>query len=111
MPKFLGSNDEQTTCDCCGKSDLKKTVIIELDSGEIVRYGADCAAKLIFGNKKGHSRKVVEMQARCIEIAKNMASEKCYTAWQVYAVVFNLTGYTGNVKGDTITYPFGEVQI
>lgn len=42
--KLLGTSDEVTTCECCGKSNLKLTVAIEI-SGEVVHYGRDCAAK------------------------------------------------------------------
>jgi hypothetical protein len=45
MTKALGIDDSVTTCDCCGKSNLKSTVIIELDSGEIVHYGSVCAQR------------------------------------------------------------------
>lgn len=45
MTRALGTDDSVTTCDCCGKSNLKSTVIIELDSGEIVHYGSVCAGR------------------------------------------------------------------
>lgn len=55
MARILGINDEVTTCDCCGKVNLKRTVAIELEDGEIVRYGVDCASRVfkarVFGNK------------------------------------------------------------
>ena len=43
--KTLGTDDSITTCDCCGKSNLKFTVTIELDDGEIVHYGQVCARR------------------------------------------------------------------
>lgn len=43
--KVLGCNDEVTVCGCCGKSNLKKTVILESEATGIVRYGVDCAAR------------------------------------------------------------------
>jgi len=45
--RFLGTTDEHTTCDCCGKSRLKHTVAIELSCGDVVYYGATCAARSI----------------------------------------------------------------
>lgn len=45
MSKALGITDAVTTCDCCGKSNLKCTVEIELDGGEIVHYGRICASR------------------------------------------------------------------
>lgn len=44
--KIIGITDETTVCECCGKSNLKKVVVMEnIDTGEIVRYGVDCAAR------------------------------------------------------------------
>ena len=45
MSKALGTTDEVTTCDCCGKSGLKLTVAVQLDCGEVVHYGTTCAAR------------------------------------------------------------------
>jgi hypothetical protein len=44
--KLLGKNDEVTTCECCGKVNLKLTVIMT-DGENEVRYGRDCAARLL----------------------------------------------------------------
>ena len=45
MAQALGTDDSITTCDCCGKSGLKLTVLIQLDDGEIVNYGTTCASR------------------------------------------------------------------
>lgn len=45
MAKALGTDDSITNCDCCGKSGLKFTVIIELDNGDIANYGQVCARR------------------------------------------------------------------
>ena len=45
---YLGTTDEHTTCDCCGKSDLKSTVgIRDLETGEDVFFGSTCAARAL----------------------------------------------------------------
>lgn len=44
--RILGKNDEVTTCECCGKTNLKLTVILTNGDGE-VRYGRDCAARVL----------------------------------------------------------------
>lgn len=44
--KVLGKNDEVTTCECCGKANLKLTVVLT-DGEREVRYGRDCAARAI----------------------------------------------------------------
>lgn len=47
--KVVGISDE-TTCECCGKQDLKRTVVLaRLDSDgnemEFVKFGRDCASR------------------------------------------------------------------
>lgn len=42
--KFLGNTDDVTTCDCCGRANLKSTVALSIDDGEPVFYGVTCAA-------------------------------------------------------------------
>lgn len=47
--KAIGTTEEITTCDCCGRSDLQLTVIMsEQENGEELHrfhYGRTCAAK------------------------------------------------------------------
>ena len=43
MIRILGIDDSVNTCDCCGKTNLKHTVIV--DDGEIRHYGSVCATK------------------------------------------------------------------
>lgn len=47
MTKFaiLGIEDSVTVCDCCGKKNLKCTVAMETEGGDVVHYGRDCASK------------------------------------------------------------------
>jgi hypothetical protein len=61
MVKVLGVTDEVTTCELCGKSKLKCTVVIDLgDGSEPVHYGRDCAGMVKYGKKSsGNTAKVV----------------------------------------------------
>lgn len=43
--KILGFTEEITTCDCCGKEDLKGTYAIDWE-GTIAYYGSVCAFKV-----------------------------------------------------------------
>ena len=40
-------NDEQTTCDACGRIELRGTVILADESGEFGRYGTTCAGRIL----------------------------------------------------------------
>jgi hypothetical protein len=39
------TDDSITTCDCCGRTNLKATVLMESDLGELVHFGRTCAAR------------------------------------------------------------------
>lgn len=45
MARALGTDDAVNACECCGKQNLKFTVVMELDNGEIAHYGQVCAAR------------------------------------------------------------------
>lgn len=45
MARAIGITDAVTSCDCCGKSGLRRTVAMELDGGELVHYGTTCASR------------------------------------------------------------------
>lgn len=42
--EVAGTTDENTICDCCGKSNLKMTVVLRDDEGEFRFFGRSCAA-------------------------------------------------------------------
>jgi hypothetical protein len=44
--EIKGITDAVTVCDCCGKTNLKRTVIIDND-GQILHYGTSCAASYL----------------------------------------------------------------
>ncbi len=44
MLKILGIDDSVNTCECCGKSNLKSTVVVEIN-GQLFHYGSVCATK------------------------------------------------------------------
>lgn len=47
--QVLGTTDEVTTCDCCGREDLKGTIVLkymtEEDAGKVVYFGSTCGAR------------------------------------------------------------------
>jgi hypothetical protein len=38
-------DDSVTTCDCCGRVNLKATVLLQSDLGDLVHFGRTCAAR------------------------------------------------------------------
>lgn len=44
MIRIIGIDDSVNSCDCCGKTNLKSTVVVEIDS-VIFNYGSVCATR------------------------------------------------------------------
>ena len=38
-------DDSVNTCECCGRTDLKATVLMQSELGELVHFGRTCAAR------------------------------------------------------------------
>lgn len=51
MVTFIGIEADKAECDCCGKSNLKKTVALDFD-GEIRYYGTTCAGRALGAKTK-----------------------------------------------------------
>lgn len=72
MIKVLGTTDEVTACDCCGKKDLKGTVALSFDDADPVYFGVVCASKASGWNAKelrAAARKADDAAAREREAA------------------------------------------
>lgn len=76
MAKALGTDDSITNCDCCGKSGLKFTVIIELDSGDIAHYGQVCARR-----NTGKDQRTITSEIKAHKAAKIAAAQ---TEWKTH---------------------------
>lgn len=72
MALAIGTTDAVTVCDCCGKVDLKLTVIMRLDDGQIVHYGTTCA-----GRNTGKTKKQIrdESEAHAAEMLARAQAE------------------------------------
>ena len=79
MTRALGITDAVNTCDCCGKTNLKCTVEIELDDGDIVHYGRTCAAR-----NTGKPTKVLNSEIRAHQAAQVIAAQKAFAATAEY---------------------------
>lgn len=54
--RVLGFTDEITTCDCCGKTNLRGSFGVETDAGETLYYGSVCVNR-VYGKTKGEALK------------------------------------------------------
>jgi hypothetical protein len=82
--KALYITDEIDTCDCCGRTDLKATVAMQLnDGGGILHYGRTCAARNSGKTSKQIKQEVFAHEARERSRKAAMAANACaYAAWQ-----------------------------
>ena len=61
--------DEVTTCDCCGKAGLKRTVLMRLDDDSLVNFGTTCAAR--------NTGKTSQQVTKEVRHARDMAHGSC----------------------------------
>lgn len=102
--KVLGINDETSVCECCGKTNLKRVVVIELDNGAIVRYGTDCAS-MTFRSQKANFSSLVDLRNY---VQKWLGKTPTYTAEIVAKGINNKLGYSAKVVDGTIRVWLGE---
>jgi hypothetical protein len=69
--RFLGTTDDVTTCECCGRSDLKSTVALSIDESDPVYFGVTCAAHAL-----RRSVKEIKAGSRAADEAKALAKRK-----------------------------------
>ena len=84
-PRVLGFNDEVTTCDVCGKAELKGTYAVDID-GEIVRMGSTCYG-LRFHLSASRARTELAKAVAAILAAKRQSVVREVRATAEYAAV------------------------
>lgn len=60
--QVLGTADNVNACECCGRTGLKHTVALSIDSGAPVYFGVVCAAKA-----SGRNVEAIESEAKIAE--------------------------------------------
>ena len=85
--RILGINDDVTTCECCGKSGLKCTVVLT-DGERELAYGRDCAAKAVRpivrnGKVVGSSLTANRVEQMARDAAAGVKPKQPKTYWSV----------------------------
>ena len=83
----LGITDDHDTCDCCGRTNLKRTVALRDSGGEVGFYGTTCAALLLRREAKDVRREAREAQDRIEEATraeKQRASQAELERWTAF---------------------------
>lgn len=94
--KVLGIDRDRTDCDCCGKSNLKLTVMLgRLDAdgtvGEVLWFGRDCAARATRLRRTGAAMETLasEAQRKADEEKRNavvVVGTTCDAIWIVESI-------------------------
>lgn len=77
--KFLGSTDDVTTCEHCGKSALKGTIALEID-GSVVYFGSTCASRALAGRGIEASPATIRRETKNADEARRDAENKAREA-------------------------------
>ena len=63
-----GTTDEVTVCACCGKKNLRNTVVLEVvegvNAGDIMHFGSHCAARALGQSKSKAELIVIQAKRR-----------------------------------------------
>lgn len=70
--RALHLTDTVTTCDCCGRANLKATVLMLRDDGGTAHYGRTCAAR-----NSGKTSKQIQVEIYAEEPGSSSASARC----------------------------------
>jgi hypothetical protein len=85
--KVLGTTDTITSCECCGRKNLKKTVAISIDDADPVYFGTSCAARAVKWTAADIRRaakkadKAIADKAAAEARAKRQAADQVWFAW------------------------------
>lgn len=85
--RFLGSTDDVTSCDCCGRTDLKSTVALSFDGDVTVYYGVVCAAKALGRDPKyvrQETRKADNERDRMVQAALQAERDAAFAKWAAF---------------------------
>ena len=104
--QFLGTTDEHTSCDCCGKKNLKSTVAIRnLETGEDVFFGVTCAAralKLQVAEVRKGAADADRAEADRREAVRRAAAEAESVRWNAF--LMRATGGINDWSGKPCTF-------
>lgn len=107
--KVLGISDEVTTCECCGRQNLKRTVVLGSEDGQRY-YGTDCAAAALLGRKSSKNNRIITMHAQVMQLCKKWHAAG-HAAEAIGAAIWNRFGYRyeardGHLTIDSVGQPF-----
>jgi hypothetical protein len=86
--KVLGTTNDVTTCERCGRSDLAKTVACEYPGGHVRYLGEECAARVTRGRKidiRQQAREADRGKADEEHRKRQAVAERQHQSWEDWA--------------------------
>lgn len=102
--KYLGVSDEVTTCQRCGKPNLKKTVVLDID-GSVEHIGSDCASRLLYGKTSASNKKMIERRATMAQYIANCQANNRSLDY-ICNGIWNKFGYGCEVRNGVLRVQF-----
>lgn len=100
--KFLGVSDEITTCEHCGKQDLKRTIAIETEDGSIVHYGCDCAARALKQSSANVNTRDMNQLADVLAYGQKWLA--VYDAQTIASAIWKKYGFLSEVRNGAVVF-------
>lgn len=85
--RVLGTDDSVSTCDCCGRSDLKSTVALEDETGDVMHFGVVCAARATkrpTNDIRNDARTADKARRDAEQSARDVAHRMADARWQTF---------------------------
>lgn len=113
-PKYRikGSDDHETTCACCGRTDLKRVIwltAIDADGNDttVEAYGTTCAARLLTPKSTASTSRHLTNLAKAISFIKKYNTGE-YTLRQIANGVHVKFGVWATVEDDVLSVNTGH---
>jgi len=88
--RIIGTTDEVTSCDCCGRTRLKYTVaLFDTDTDQVLYMGVTCAAhalKMPSADVKAQAKQADDTKRREQERQRTERSKERAQRWHAYLV-------------------------
>ncbi|MEY4672444.1 MAG: hypothetical protein RL148_228 [Planctomycetota bacterium] len=87
--QIVGVTDEISTCDCCGRNDLKRAVALKNADGAVVYFGTSCAAQALNWTDKAVTVAAKKAHAEALEAAaaaRRAKDDLEFAAWRRWLV-------------------------
>jgi hypothetical protein len=85
--EYLGTTDENTVCECCGKKDLKGTVALSINGMDPVFFGCVCAARTLkrtIKEVKAGTKSADDLKTEVERLARAARASRHDEVWGLY---------------------------